>query len=150
MNDRVPVNEARYAQFGRLRAQVTQWARNDVSIAAIALVGSWARGEPSMTSDIDIVVLAEHPDLFLEQLGWVVDATGEDAALVRSEDFGAIIERRVRLASGLEIEFGFGDKSWAQTTPVDAGTHQVMSDGHDIWHDPHGLLTSLVAALDIE
>lgn len=56
-------------------------------------------------------------------------------------------ERRVRLDSGVEIEFGFTQPTWASVDPVDAGTHRVVRDGLRPLFDPAGLLARLVAAV---
>ena len=56
------------------------------------------------------------------------------------------MERRVRLSSGLEIEFGFVAPSWATTDPVDPGTAAVVRDGVQSLYDPLGLIETLAAA----
>jgi hypothetical protein len=66
------------------------------------------------------------------------------SSLVRSEEFGVLIERRLRLPSGLEIEVGIAPTSWAATDPLDDGTHRVVRDGFRILHDRDGLLKNLL------
>jgi hypothetical protein len=61
------------------------------------------------------------------------------------------MERRVQLASGLLVEYGFAPLTWADVSPVDEGTARVVADGFSVLYDPVGLLTRLVhavAALD--
>lgn len=98
-----------------------------------------------MDSDIDVVVVTESAR-FAESKTWIGEAVGGPAELVRTGDWGALIERRVRLPSGLEVEFGFVKPSWTRTDPIDPGTHRVVTDGCEIWYDPEGRLTGLVAA----
>ncbi len=72
------------------------------------------------------------------------DGSGE---LVHAGEQGVLSERRVRLPSGLEVDFGFVAPSWASTDPVDAGTAQVVRDGCRPLLDDSGLLERLVAAV---
>lgn len=46
----------------------------------------------------------------------------------RSEQWGPMHERRIRLASGLVVEFGLTTPEWA-ALPLDPGTTPVLSDG---------------------
>ena len=114
----------------------------------MALVGSWARGTATPDSDVDLVLLTERPEALLLDDGWHRDF-GPDAALVRAADFGAVQERRLRLASGLEVELCVGHASWAQTDPVDPGTRRVVADGIRVLWDPYGRLAALVEAVRI-
>jgi len=125
------------------RAQVWASARTDV--AAVALVGSWARGEEGPGSDVDLVVLTDDPGAYTEHEDWI-DELAPGATLVRTADWAAIVERRLRLPSGLEVEIGLGRPSWAATAPVDPGTLRVVRDGLQALYDPARLLAALVSA----
>ena len=63
--------------------------------------------------DVDLVVLALDPSAYVNDDSWVESVVGELAPLVRTMTWGTVTERRVRLASGLEVEFGFAPLSWA-------------------------------------
>lgn len=52
-------------------------------------------------------------------------------------DVVLLTERRLRLASGLEVEVCIGHPSWAETDPVDAGTRRIVSDGIRVLWDPY-------------
>jgi predicted nucleotidyltransferase len=120
--------------------RVAEWARDRDDVRALALVGSRARGDARADSDVDLVLLTPAPGAVGD--GWL--AALPRAELVRSGDWGAIAERRARLPSGLEVEVGIGEPSWAATDPVDPGTRRVVADGLRIVHDPDGLLARLV------
>ncbi|MGI9641587.1 MAG: nucleotidyltransferase domain-containing protein [Acidimicrobiia bacterium] len=139
------VTKARAEEFASIRETIRSWAVGDAAIVAVALVGSWARGEPRMDSDADVLVLTE-TDRFVEQDDWVSHLCGSHAALVRTADWGALTERRVRLRSGFEIEFGFAKPSWAEIAPMDPGTREVITDGCETWYDPNNLLRRLLDA----
>ncbi len=121
-----------------------RWADEDARIRAIALVGSWARGVARADSDVDLLVLATDVEVLLDDRAWFGRF---GLGLVGARDFGAIQERRIRRASGLEVEIGIGDPSWASTDPLDEGTRRVASDGLRIVADPDGLLARLSRAL---
>ena len=116
---------------------MSDWARGREDVAAVALVGSWARGTAREDSDVDLVVLTDTDDE-----GWIGELV-PGAELVRRGNWGAIEERRVRLPSGLEVEIGIGRPSWASTDPLDDGTRRVVEAGFRPLHDPRGLLAAL-------
>jgi uncharacterized protein len=122
-----------------------QWAAKRDDIVAIAVVGSWARGAPRADSDLDVVLLTDDPSAYLEHEDWMV-GLARGAELLRTGDWGAIAERRLRLRSGLEVEVGIGLPSWADTAPVEPGTRAVVRDGFRPIFDPRGLLAELTAA----
>lgn len=128
-----------------LLERAASWAQAREDLAAVALVGSWARRAERPDSDVDLIVLTDDPSLYLERDDWV-EALAPGAELVRTADWDAIVERRLRLASGLEVEVGVGRPSWADTAPLDPGTQRVVRDGMRVVHDPRRLLASLVAA----
>jgi uncharacterized protein len=129
-------------------AAVTAWARRRGDIRAVALVGSWARGEQTAASDVDVVVLTDDPSIYVIGEDWATDALGADATVVRTRAWGVLTERRVLLPSALEVEFGFAPSSWAAVDPVDPGTAAVVRHGCRLLFDPDGLLGRLVAAVD--
>ena len=111
-------------------------------VAAVALVGSHARRATEPTSDVDLVVLIDSPETMLESNDWF-RLFDPHAELIRTGDFGAIHERRLRLPQGLVVEVGIGRTTWAAVDPVDPGTRRVVSDGLVILYDPHDLLNRL-------
>lgn len=111
---------------------------------ALALVGSWARGAARPDSDVDLVLLTDRVATYVEDDHWITEIGA--VALIRTESWGAITERRVALPSGLEVEVGVGRPAWAATAPIDAGTRRVVHGGLRILHDPDGLLAALQSA----
>jgi predicted nucleotidyltransferase len=51
--------------------EVAQWASRQADIAAVALVGSWARGAARVDSDIDLMILTDSLMLFRQDEKWV-------------------------------------------------------------------------------
>lgn len=90
-----------------------------------------------MDGDLDIVVLTDDKLKYINADDWIEDAVGEPAAVVRRMDWGPLLtERRLRLGSGFNIEFGFAPPAWAATDPIDPGTADVVRDGCEPLYDP--------------
>jgi predicted nucleotidyltransferase len=115
-------------------------------VVAVGLAGSWARSEGRPESDIDIVVLLTDPAAALDTTAWF-SLFGENVELVRSSDFGAIQERRLRLNDGLVVEVGVGAREWASICPLDPGTARVVRDGFMSLYDPRRVLDALQSAV---
>lgn len=141
------VTPERAAEYHGVVRSVTAWADGQHDITGLAAVGSWARSEPRMDSDLDLVVLTADKQRYLADDRWVLGAVGQQAELVRTQDWGPVTERRVALQSGFEIEFGFVASTWANTEPLDAGTANVVRDGCLPLHDPSGAFELLIAAV---
>ena len=132
----------RDAEIARVVEAVTAWTHTRPDIQGVVVVGSWARGTATMSSDIDIVLLTNDPATYIASTGWW-GFLGR-AELIATRQWGPLTELRVALASGLEIEFGIVPPSWASIDPLDPGTMRVVRDGVQIIYDPDGLLRALV------
>lgn len=131
----------RREEVDEVLATVVEWAgRSDVQ--AVGLIGSWARDAAHLTSDVDVIVLTDVPDL-----GGELTEVLKAVAVLRRQQWGPYLNE-VRLArpSGLEVEVGVTATKWAATDPVDPGTRRVVTDGMRILYDPDLILTRLQAA----
>jgi predicted nucleotidyltransferase len=137
----------RAGEYRDVVRSVVAWADACPDISGVAVVGSWARDEPRMDSDLDLVVLTTDKQRYLSDGSWVADALGDEAEIVRTQDWGQLTERRIATASGFEVELGFVDPSWAVTEPLDAGTRSVVCNGCLVLHDPVGAFERLTAAI---
>jgi len=115
-------------------------------IRAVALVGSRAAGRARPDSDVDLVFLVSEKQSFAEGDAWRQFAP-PGGQLIRTKQWGVVTERRVRFASGVELELNFAPLSWACTEPLDAGTHRVVLDGMRPLYDPDRLLAALADAV---
>jgi hypothetical protein len=123
---------------------VAGWARRRSDVKGLALVGSYARGAARPDSDVDLVLLTDDPAPYLNDDKWLTALT--PAMMMRTKRWGAVVERRFRLESGIEVEINIARPSWANTDSADAGTLRVIRDGIRILYDPLGLLEKLIAA----
>jgi predicted nucleotidyltransferase len=143
------VTDARLAEYTAVVAGVSRWASSRQDIVAIGVVGSWARGTYRPDSDVDIVVLTTAMTAYIDRDDWIEPAFGQRLPVVRRAQWGVLIERRLQLPSGLEVEMGFVPASWAEIDPLDPGTNQVVKDGGLVpVYDPSGVLTQLAAAIE--
>ena len=125
--------------------QLIRWAEAEPRVRAIALVGSHARGTARADSDIDLVILATDPDAFLSDTAWARRFGHPDR--MGREDWGGVISVRV-FYDFAEVEFGFARLSWAQTSPIDPGTRDVVMGGLQTLYDPDSVLGDLLTAIE--
>ena len=84
------------------------WGSAQADVQAIALVGSFARGAPRDDSDIDLVILTDQPQKYLDSLAWA-ERFGR-VEKHQTEDYGKLISIRVWYQSGPEVEYGITTK----------------------------------------
>jgi DNA polymerase/3'-5' exonuclease PolX len=127
-------------QADQFIADFVEWASSQADIQAVALVGSFARGTATEESDLDLVILAEHPEQYLNFQVWV-----HNFGVVKGrqeENYGKVTSLRVWFEENVEVEFGFTSPDWA-TLPIDEGTRQVASNGMRILFERTALLSRL-------
>lgn len=118
-----------------LLRQVADWASARPEVHAVLLLGSHARGEARMDSDVDLMLLVDDPRPFTASWSWAA-AFGE-AERCCWESWGAVTSLRVWYVDGHEVEFGLATPEWARQ-PLDAGTAEVLRQGFVPLHDPEG------------
>ena len=69
------------------------WFSEQPDVQAIALVGSYARGAAKDDSDIDLVVLTERPQTYLDDVEWTERFGAVEK--VQVEDYGKLTSLRV-------------------------------------------------------
>lgn len=137
------VTTARRREVARVRSRLGTWASRRRDVQAVAMVGSWARGSANMASDVDFVVLTDDPAGLVGEEWWRSVGPAEP---IGTAAWGALTEQRLRLPSGLELDVGIADPSWAATQPIDPGTRKVIGDGVEVVYDPRRRLEELIAA----
>ena len=139
--------KGRRRQVAALLPAVTAWAADRVDIVGLILVGSYARDRPRIGSDVDLILITTHPDRYLgHDDDWLAEVA-PGGRLIRAQHWGAVIERRVRLATGLHLELNIADPTWADV-PLDPGTQHVLDGGGRPLHDPHNILKDALAAVN--
>ena len=126
---------------GELVTAVTSWAENHVDIVSVALIGSHARGNARLDSDVDLVLQCARPARYLGDLTWISEFGVAQSVSV--EDYGLVQSVRVFYADGPEVEYGITSSEWV-TLPLDEGTLKVLRDGVLVLLDRDGALTRAV------
>lgn len=119
---------------------VRAWVEPREDVRALVVVGSVARGDARPGSDVDIVLLTNHPGRYLVNVDWISDFGA--AHRVELEVYGKVTSVRVVYDDGLEVEFAIAAADWA-STPLDPGTEAVARDGIVVLLDRDGDATAL-------
>jgi GNAT superfamily N-acetyltransferase len=136
--------DERIEEVDSILRSIETYASGQEDVEAVGLVGSWARGNARLDSDVDLILITTTPSRYLTGTEWMSRFPG--ARLIRTMAWGDVLtERRFLLPSGLEVEVGITDARWASTDPVDEGTAEVVTDALRIIYDPEGLLARLAA-----
>jgi predicted nucleotidyltransferase len=67
---------------------VADWALHREDVRAMAIVGSWARGDPHQGSDVDLLLLSDRADEYRHRQKWLAEIDLESAGfrIASSED----------------------------------------------------------------
>jgi predicted nucleotidyltransferase len=138
------------ADAKKISSGFTAWAREQSSVRAIAMVGSWAREKARPDSDLDLLVLTNDKGAWTSGSEWInaiAISLGFQADKAKLETYGVVKSWRVWLGKQVELELTLGDISWAGVDPIDNGTREVIKDGFRILIDKDNLLTDLRSAV---
>ena len=116
----------------------TRWASMQSDILAVALVGSHARNAAREDSDVDLVIITDDPHKYLTHTAWI--ATFGIVAKQQIEEYGILTSLRVWYEDGLEVEYGFTTRAWAQI-PLDEGSREVIEGGMRVLFERVALLS---------
>jgi hypothetical protein len=130
---------------------VADWAVDHEDIRAMALIGSWARGDPQRGSDIDLLLLSDRAAEYRLRWEWLAEISFEAAGyrILSSVDasYGVVWSRHFILMPAAKVEMTFAQCSWARTDPVDVGTRSIVKDAFEIVFDKDGTLVRVVNAV---
>ena len=129
---------------------VADWVRSSPDLRALAMAGSWSRHAARSDSDLDLCILAERPEQYRSDQGWLREIVLPAPFRIMSSKgavYGVVWSCHVLLQPAAELELGFSALDWASTDPVDAGSRRVVSDGFQVIVDKDGRLRRLVETL---
>ncbi len=134
------------------------WAETRSEILALGLVGSYARGEATIDSDIDLMVITHFPEFFRQNRDWMHQINWESInykiLAFNDVQYGVVWSRHIYLTNlsnqfnNIKLEISFGLPTWASVNPIDSGTFNVVSRGCKILYDSQGILTNLISKID--
>ena len=122
-----------------LLKQINHWSESQSNIIAIALVGSYARGEATESSDVDLVIITSSPEAMINNPAWIENFGRPHK--IDYEDWGKIQSIRAHYPNGLEVEFGITDINWL-AQPIDEGTASVIKDGIQVVYEREEYLST--------
>ena len=130
---------------------VAGWAFHHEDTRAMALIGSWARGDAHQASDIDLLLLSDREHEYRRCHEWTTEIDFESAgyrvASWEDASYGVVWSCHIALSPPGKVELTFAPRSWARTDTVDAGTRRVVKDAFRIIFDKDELLAKLVAVV---
>lgn len=139
------------AEANIIVSAVSSWAIKRSDMRAMALVGSWARGNQGQVSDIDLLLLSDCAHEYWQSPEWLTEIDFRDSGYrlssSESTNYGVVWSRHMHLLPPAEVELTFAECCWAQTEPVDSGTRSVVKDAFKIIFDKDRMLSKLVAAV---
>jgi predicted nucleotidyltransferase len=135
------------ADANGLIAVLQALVRGRDDLRAMAVCGSWARGNPRPDSDLDVVIVARDQGSLRRDQKWIGELKFSDAGYryVDHEvaQYGPVWSAHVKLEPKADLELTLTDEDWALVRPVDPGTRRVVTDGFKILVDKDGVLRSL-------
>jgi predicted nucleotidyltransferase len=125
--------------------KVRRWADPQRDIKAILLVGSYARGQAHDESDIDLVLLTDEPDKYLQDPYF----TGAFGSInrIEKEFWGRVTSLRIWYEEGFEVELGITTPDWIFEDPLDAGTLRTITGGAEVVIDKTGGVERIITSV---
>jgi predicted nucleotidyltransferase len=124
------------------------WERND--LRAMAVCGSWARGNPRADSDLDILIITQDPTPLRRSQKWIQEIQFYEAGFEYIDheiaEYGAVWSAHIELKPGAELELTVAEENWASVDAMDMGTRSVITDAFKIIVDKDGALHRAVNA----
>ncbi|TCZ79368.1 nucleotidyltransferase domain-containing protein [Paenibacillus albiflavus] len=126
--------------FNEFISDFRVWVYEQSLIIGVALVGSYARGDYKIDSDVDIVIITKDKNLTLEAIenNFIYDRPIQ----TKREEWGIVTSLRVYYSCGLEVEFGVVGEEWVKE-PLDQGTVGVITNGFSIVIDKENVFESI-------
>jgi uncharacterized protein len=139
------------ADVNAVTAAIASWAIERNDIRAVAMLGSWVRGNPRPDSDLDLLLLSELALDYQRSQTWLTAIDFQNAGFrlqsTESAFYGVVWSQHLHLLPAAEVELTFARCSWASTDPVDTGTRVIVKDAFQIIFDRASILTKLVGAV---
>ena len=112
---------------------------------ALLLIGSYARGEAREDSDIDLVLLTDQPNKYLDDVTFA-RAFGITEK-IEKEYWGRVTSLRIWYQDSFEVELGVTTPDWITGRPLDSGTLRALTDGAKVLIDNIGGIEELIKTL---
>ena len=138
-------------QVSAFAEALTAWGDEQPTWRALALVGSWARGQARPDSDLDILIVTTEMQRWIASSSWLEGLGSQSVGLPTGastlEHYGVARSWRLWFGPQIEIEATLVDLDWANHSPVDEGTRRVIAGGIQVLRDKDGVLEELKKAV---
>ena len=124
-----------------LLQEFKDWAEVQKHIQGAAVVGSFARGDFHLNSDVDLVIISMNKEKTIQCIlsEFMPDAIDDH----RLEHWGPFVASlRIFYNNGLEVEYGVATNAWVMQ-PLDQGTKNVAEKGFKILLDKEAVFSSV-------
>ena len=125
--------------------RVKKWAETQNDIKAILLVGSYARSQAHEDSDIDLVLLTNEPNKYLDDYSFTKNFGCIKE--IKKEFWGRVTSLRIWYREGFEVELGITTPDWITEDPLDAETLRTIKDGAKVVINRIGNLEKLITSV---
>lgn len=120
--------------------KVRRFAMRDPRVESAIVIGSYARGTHTETSDLDLCIITASKNEMIEAPEFIREFGTPQST--RTEYYGACTSIRVWYENGPEVEFGIVEPSWI-SQPLDAGTRKALSGGYTVIADKKNYFQNL-------
>jgi predicted nucleotidyltransferase len=123
-----------------------KWSESQKHIQGVAIVGSFAREEFRLDSDIDLVIISDNKEAAIQDIlsGFEYDVVFRH----QLEQWGPFLTSlRIFYDNGLEVEYGVTTYDWVKD-PLDGGTKNVVKNGFKILIDKENVFSSVIEFLN--
>ena len=129
----------------------SRWVQHSAGLRGLAVIGSWARGDPRPESDLDLLIVAADPEHYRLGLSWTgtigLAAAGFTIVAQETAQYGAVFSYHFKLSPKADVELSFAARSWAATNPIDTGTLRVARAGLAVIVDKDELFRRLLSEI---
>jgi len=131
-----------------LAVRIADWARERTDVHAAVVVGSQARAETAADrwSDLDVILVVEEPDSYLDDLSWVAAFGAPLLTFVEPTAVGNERELRVLFETGEDLDLPLIPMSRLDLLTEDKAIAEVLGRGYRVLVDDIGLEERLRAA----
>ena len=129
-----------------LLQEFKKWADVQKHIQGAAVVGSFARGDFHLNSDVDLVIISMDKKKTIQCIlsEFMPDAIDDH----RLENWGPFVTSlRVFYDNELEVEYGVATNAWVMQ-PLDQGTKNVAEKGFKILLDKGAVFSNVIKHLN--
>ena len=129
-----------------LLQEFKKWAEVQKHIQGAAVVGSFARGDFHLNSDVDLVIISMNKEKTIQCIlsEFMPDAIDDH----RLEYWGPFVTSlRIFYDNELEVEYGVATNAWVMQ-PLDPGTKNVAEKGFKILLDKEKVFSSVIKHLN--